>query len=360
MGKHLVAKTATLLALGVGFVAPSFAEDRLLPPPVPRSLAGKYTGPVFGVEKPAAPAAKPVVVERPLVLVAQAALTVATKVVAEAVAETNADTTFAPGSEFTKWLFAICAKDYKTLTGEELPADARNDAKKAFDDFKKKHQAHEGAGAPRGAILFFADRLALANGDGTATANALDGSSAPDVSVPVAKLGALLGWAPCEGGTGGGAAPAPAGGRGGATETAPAPAAAPAGPVATNFPTNMSSDERVKKMIAMANWITAQHYSYLWGGGHNAEFKGPYDCSGSVSAVLHAGGCLSSPMVSGELASWGAAGPGEVTLYANVEHVYMSIDGKFFGTSESNPGGGAAWFNGAPRPGFAVRHVPLN
>src|SRR5881227_2946230 len=101
------------------------------------------------------------------------------------------------------------------------------------------------------------------------------------------------------------------------------------------------------------------HYSYSWGGGHNSRFSGPYDCSGAVSAVLHAAGLLKSPMVSGGFMHWGAKGPGAVTIYANAGHVYMSINGKFFGTSYSNPGGGAGWFNGAPRPGFVVVHVPM-
>jgi hypothetical protein len=109
-------------------------------------------------------------------------------------------------------------------------------------------------------------------------------------------------------------------------------------------------------MVNEANQITSRHFPYAWGGGHSG-FAGPYDCSGAVSAVLHAGGFLSAPEVSGEFESYGLPGPGAVTLYANPTHVYMSLDGHFFGTSASNPGGGAGWFSGAPRSGFAVRHV---
>jgi hypothetical protein len=115
----------------------------------------------------------------------------------------------------------------------------------------------------------------------------------------------------------------------------------------------------IAAMIAAANRIDAAHYSYSWGGGHNPSFSGPYDCSGAVSAVLHAAGLLSRPMVSGEFMHWGAPGPGAVTIYANAGHVYMSILGRFFGTSSANPGGGAGWFDGAPRPGFVVVHVPF-
>src|SRR5205823_5815289 len=52
-------------------------------------------------------------------------------------------------------------------------------------------------------------------------------------------------------------------------------------------------------------------------------------------------------------------GKGAVTIYANASHVYMSINGHYFGTSGSNPGGGAGWFSGGPRPGFVVVHVPF-
>ena len=117
--------------------------------------------------------------------------------------------------------------------------------------------------------------------------------------------------------------------------------------------------EVIQTMMAAADRIDKKRYPYLWGGGHNPGITPPYDCSGAVSAVLKAGGFLKSPMVSGQLANWGAPGKGAVTIYANSGHVYMSIMGKFFGTTRQNPGGGAGWFNGAPRAGFAVRHVPF-
>jgi Meckel syndrome type 1 protein len=118
--------------------------------------------------------------------------------------------------------------------------------------------------------------------------------------------------------------------------------------------------QMIATMIAAANRIDSHHYAYRWGGGHNSSFSGPYDCSGAVSAVLHAAGLLGSPMVSGDFAHWGAPGAGAVTIYANASHVYMSINGHYFGTSGANPGGGAGWFAGGPRPGFAVVHVPFS
>ena len=121
-----------------------------------------------------------------------------------------------------------------------------------------------------------------------------------------------------------------------------------------------SKDDAIAAMIAAANKIDRAGYSYKWGGGHNASFSGPYDCSGAVSAVLHAAGLINRPMVSGEFMRWGKPGAGAVTIYANAGHVYMSINGRFFGTTRANPGGGAGWFNGSRRAGFVVVHVPFD
>lgn len=122
-------------------------------------------------------------------------------------------------------------------------------------------------------------------------------------------------------------------------------------------------------MIAEANRINAEHLPYAWGGGHGtagvpsvgaaSSSGGPpmlgYDCSGSVSAVLHAGGLLARPEVSGELMNWGLPGPGAVTVYANPIHTFMSLDGRFFGTHGAD---GAGWYGGAALPGFTQRHAP--
>lgn len=110
-------------------------------------------------------------------------------------------------------------------------------------------------------------------------------------------------------------------------------------------------------MIGTANAIASHRFPYLWGGGHNPAFSGPYDCSGAVSAVLHGGGALSSPEVAQWFMSYGLPGPGEVTIFASPAHTYMRMGDRYFGTSTSNPGGGAGWFNGSPRPGFVQRHI---
>src|SRR6185369_15100582 len=82
--------------------------------------------------------------------------------------------------------------------------------------------------------------------------------------------------------------------------------------------------ERVKAMADAADSIAG--LPYIWGGGHGAWEVNGYDCSGSVSYVLHAAGLLGRPLVSGDFASWGEAGEGEwVTIYANSMHVIMKI-----------------------------------
>jgi len=121
-------------------------------------------------------------------------------------------------------------------------------------------------------------------------------------------------------------------------------------------------------MVKEANSIDAKHYSYVLGGGHNMSFSGPYDCSGAVSAVLHSAGLLRSPLASQELSTSFLPGPGLITIYAHgpdgpTGHAIMSLGGRFFGTSGSNPGGGAGWFD---RPSdsylaaFQVRHAPAS
>jgi hypothetical protein len=112
-------------------------------------------------------------------------------------------------------------------------------------------------------------------------------------------------------------------------------------------------------MIGEANRFEARHFPYAWGGGHGGFGIQPVDCSGAVSDVLHAAGLLKAPMVSGDLAHWGKAGKGPLTVYANPVHTFMSLAGRFFGTSSSNPGGGAGWIQGgfpdSYLSGFAAR-----
>jgi hypothetical protein len=101
----------------------------------------------------------------------------------------------------------------------------------------------------------------------------------------------------------------------------------------------------VNEFQQRADVINAKRLPYQWGGGHGGKVDvnttGPLDCSGAVSAVLGI-----NPRVSGQFTKWGKPGEGDgkgVVVYSNKEHVLMSVGGKFFGTSKSNPGGGAGW-----------------
>ena len=116
----------------------------------------------------------------------------------------------------------------------------------------------------------------------------------------------------------------------------------------------------VARAIKAANKIHRR--TYIWGGGHRSFKAKGYDCSGAVSYVLHAAGLLGSPLVSGQLASWGSAGLGSwITVYANRTHTYMVIAGLRYDTSPLgewlNQGRGPRWrYTLRTGTGFAVRH----
>jgi peptidoglycan hydrolase-like protein with peptidoglycan-binding domain len=112
----------------------------------------------------------------------------------------------------------------------------------------------------------------------------------------------------------------------------------------------------VSRAIAAANAIATKPYRY--GGGHGSFNDSGYDCSGSVSYVLHAAGVLSSPLDSTGLMSYGEPGPGRyITIYANSGHAFMTINGRRFDTGYG--GHGNRWASGSrPTAGFVVRHPP--
>jgi hypothetical protein len=132
-----------------------------------------------------------------------------------------------------------------------------------------------------------------------------------------------------------------------------------------------------------AGAVTKGDYPYVWGGGHAAAgaagvgIKGPghngrrtgYDCSGAVAAILAGAGlwAAGSPVPNDAgvirqllqeklIARGPGTAPDEVTLYDDPGvHIFMNIDGRFFGTSDGGSGnlgqpkGGAGWLDdGAP------------
>jgi peptidoglycan hydrolase-like protein with peptidoglycan-binding domain len=117
-----------------------------------------------------------------------------------------------------------------------------------------------------------------------------------------------------------------------------------------------ASSSVIARAIAAGDRIATLPYRY--GGGHGSFEDSGYDCSGSVSYVLHGAGLLSSPLDSGSFMSWGEPGPGKhITIYANAGHVFMTIDGRRFDTGYG--GHGNRWASGSrPTAGFVVRHPP--
>jgi hypothetical protein len=88
----------------------------------------------------------------------------------------------------------------------------------------------------------------------------------------------------------------------------------------------------VVEAVAAANRLTRKPYK--WGGGHGRWRDSGYDCSGTVSYVLHAAGLLDVARDSSGLMSFGARGKGEwITIYAHGGHAYMVIAGLRFDTS---------------------------
>lgn len=123
-------------------------------------------------------------------------------------------------------------------------------------------------------------------------------------------------------------------------------------PIPTNVP------EVVQRVIAGANAIT--NFPYVFGGGHASFVDNAYDCSGSVSYALAAGGLLGAPQTSGELESWGAAGPGRyITVYAAAGHTYMYVDGVLFDTAGRSGVYASRWqVSPTDNSGYVARHWP--
>ena len=123
-----------------------------------------------------------------------------------------------------------------------------------------------------------------------------------------------------------------------------------------------SAGAQVQAMTNMANSLVGKPYVY--GGGHCGW--GPqsgYDCSGFVSAVLHAGGYLSQPVDTTALPSQAGMepGPGQyVTVYDRAlpgqsGHVIIEINGQFYESGGSHGawgGGGGVEKIGTPSAAY--------
>ncbi len=114
----------------------------------------------------------------------------------------------------------------------------------------------------------------------------------------------------------------------------------------------------IARVMAGGNAIAT--FPYRFGGGHASFVDNAYDCSASVSYALAAGGLIAAPVTSGDLESWGVAGPGRwITVFANPGHTYMYVDGLRFDTSGRSGVFGSRWQNAArSNAGFVARHWP--
>ena len=116
-----------------------------------------------------------------------------------------------------------------------------------------------------------------------------------------------------------------------------------------------SAPEEVKQIIAAGNEIATKPYKY--GGGHARWNDSGYDCSGSVSYVLHAAGLLETPLDSSGLMRWGSAGRGDwITVRSNPGHAYLVVAGLRFDTSALKANGNRWSEQMRSSTGYTARH----
>jgi cell wall-associated NlpC family hydrolase len=116
-----------------------------------------------------------------------------------------------------------------------------------------------------------------------------------------------------------------------------------------------SAPEEVKQIIAAGNEIATKPYKY--GGGHARWNDSGYDCSGSVSYVLHAAGLLNTALDSSGLMRWGSAGRGDwITVRSNPGHAYLVVAGLRFDTSALKANGNRWSEQMRSSTGYTARH----
>ena len=116
-----------------------------------------------------------------------------------------------------------------------------------------------------------------------------------------------------------------------------------------------SAPEEVQEIIAAGNRIATKPYKY--GGGHARWNDTGYDCSGSVSYVLHAAGLLSRALDSTGFMSYGDRGRGTwITIRSNPSHAYMIVAGLRFDTSARSQTGSRWTERMRSASGFRGRH----
>lgn len=141
-------------------------------------------------------------------------------------------------------------------------------------------------------------------------------------------------------------------------------------------------DEALPRMKRIADWIDKQRYVYCYGGGHAPKpglsastqwcrkqdvrktFVDPgqkgIDCSGAVRWLFVLTGYPDPGGITAvQFAGVYPRGPGRhVTIWSNGGHVFITIDGRGWGTSNSNPFGGPGWLSSYSTGGFDPSHPP--
>jgi hypothetical protein len=114
----------------------------------------------------------------------------------------------------------------------------------------------------------------------------------------------------------------------------------------------------VRQAIAAGNELIGKPYRN--GGGHKTFYDNAYDCSGSVSYVLHAIGRLETPTPSQSFRRYGENGAGRwLTVYASRGHVFLVIAGLRFDTGYGDHTHGPRWqTRSRPARGYVMRHPP--
>jgi len=125
----------------------------------------------------------------------------------------------------------------------------------------------------------------------------------------------------------------------------------------------LTAPRKLRAMIVAGNHVARKPYVY--GGGHGGGPEGlftdsAYDCSGSISYVLHHAGRLRRPLDSGALASYGAPGRGRyITIYTSPGHAFMLIRGRRYDTTARLSARGSRWTSTMRgTAGYTVRHPP--
>lgn len=112
----------------------------------------------------------------------------------------------------------------------------------------------------------------------------------------------------------------------------------------------------VKNAIWAVNTIIRK--PYRWGGGHSTFLDVGYDCSGTVSFMLHKAGVLAAPAPSKGLLAWGEPGRGRwITVYARSGHAFAVVTGLRLDTTGRREGEGPRWrAEGRDLSKFTARH----